>query len=998
MATYIPQITDYIPQVQRFQPDLNLYNSILQVKQTKYDAARKRIGTLYGSLLNAPLTREDNIERRDKFFKMIDQDIKKISSMDLSLQQNVEAASAIFDPLLKDTDIKHDMIFTKHISDQMYSADLHKNCLDPDKCGGQYSKDSVLALQLKLEDYKKAGREDALKMSLPDYAPNINIVDKAFKWAKDNGLNVNSVSSDGKYLITRQNGMNLLVPLQNIYAAMYGNDPQVKAMYDTQAYLKRKQYIAENAPRFGMDESKAENEWFKEVLSKTAKNLQTDIINSKTISDDVKKKFAALSAKAKRVGVIEYDDTQDPLYDDLKSSADESMIVDEVSKYYDQLQELINSVDNTQGDSKALRERVDSIVSTGLLNEGITRAASLYALSHNSITDVKADPYGLEIFKHKLDLENKQVDFFYDLQLEAFKMSADMFNKYMMQGTDASNQPTYLDKEYKGNVTPGGSYSLYNESLKTIVETGQGVNNAEYSYYKTVLDHLNSVISDASTSDAEKTYAKSQKAQILGKNYDPNTDTYIKGNNRTKDLSEGLFDPIESGRIYRNAQTAVKGSPGMYSDIRNNLAAYEDNIKVGSLARELATDVLKQNNQAIHDYALSSVDVEDKGAFSNLFKPVSGGGMYLKTKEEYIKDALGAMRSQSGSIEEKRKYASLKYDQQHGIYVQLFNSGKVKGIMPPKFENSLLKTSVDGGVYSPGVVYQFDQGLPFHTGTKALLSWDKSMENGFLKITPGAANADKEQYAELPDNDLNARALWDTLISDIKNGQYQTNEQKAKRPVGKIMYFGTAGQDANKISMTVYPSYSYLKEYAEKDPNTKKDFVFGKPIEEWVRDGVTVFMDKQSANDFLTDKFKSNPIDAILDNGKPITISRPNVGAITISKTTDGVNFKGKVTSYQRLEDGTYKKFIKNLNVSQPHRGASGFDLYTTMNAYVDALSKMNEEVETLGRSSINIGSPEEILKMSGNRDYSPQEMLAKSMKERMAMTMQLMRSIMPTQ
>ena len=60
MATYIQGVTDYIPQIQPFSPDYNFYSGVLQFKQSKHDAARKQISTLYGSLLNAPLTRDDN--------------------------------------------------------------------------------------------------------------------------------------------------------------------------------------------------------------------------------------------------------------------------------------------------------------------------------------------------------------------------------------------------------------------------------------------------------------------------------------------------------------------------------------------------------------------------------------------------------------------------------------------------------------------------------------------------------------------------------------------------------------------------------------------------------------------------------------------------------------------------------------------------------------------------------------------------------------------------
>ena len=88
MPSYIQGSQTYIPQIQPFTPDYNFYQGALELKQSKYDAAKKQLSSLYGSLLYAPMTREDNIESRDKFFDVIQQDIQKMATMDLSLEQN----------------------------------------------------------------------------------------------------------------------------------------------------------------------------------------------------------------------------------------------------------------------------------------------------------------------------------------------------------------------------------------------------------------------------------------------------------------------------------------------------------------------------------------------------------------------------------------------------------------------------------------------------------------------------------------------------------------------------------------------------------------------------------------------------------------------------------------------------------------------------------------------------------------------------------------------
>ena len=99
MASYIPGLTDYIPQAQPFTPDYNFLGNVLQTKQSRYDSAHKQLNKMYGTLLYSPMLKEENIQQRDQFFKMIDQDIKKMAGLDLSLQQNVDAASNVFTSL-----------------------------------------------------------------------------------------------------------------------------------------------------------------------------------------------------------------------------------------------------------------------------------------------------------------------------------------------------------------------------------------------------------------------------------------------------------------------------------------------------------------------------------------------------------------------------------------------------------------------------------------------------------------------------------------------------------------------------------------------------------------------------------------------------------------------------------------------------------------------------------------------------------------------------------
>ena len=71
MSKYIPGAVDYIAQVQPYQPDFNFFNQVLETRQSQYKAGYDKLSNLYGTLLESPLLRTENIELRNKFFNQI---------------------------------------------------------------------------------------------------------------------------------------------------------------------------------------------------------------------------------------------------------------------------------------------------------------------------------------------------------------------------------------------------------------------------------------------------------------------------------------------------------------------------------------------------------------------------------------------------------------------------------------------------------------------------------------------------------------------------------------------------------------------------------------------------------------------------------------------------------------------------------------------------------------------------------------------------------------
>jgi hypothetical protein len=130
MATYLPGVTDIFPEFQPFTPNFDFYNQALQIKHAQYQQGYKKLSGLYNTLLNSPMTRDENIDRREKYFKDIEGEIKKISGLDLSLPQNVSAAGEIFKPFYEDRNIVKDMVWTKQFNNQLSTAQSYSNSGD----------------------------------------------------------------------------------------------------------------------------------------------------------------------------------------------------------------------------------------------------------------------------------------------------------------------------------------------------------------------------------------------------------------------------------------------------------------------------------------------------------------------------------------------------------------------------------------------------------------------------------------------------------------------------------------------------------------------------------------------------------------------------------------------------------------------------------------------------------------------------------------------------
>lgn len=887
MASYIQGVTDYIPQLQPFQPDYNFLANVLQTRQSRYDQAHKQLNKMYGTLLYSPMLRDDNIQQRDQFFKMIDQDIKKMSGLDLSLQQNTDAAGSVFKSIYDNKNIIKDMSFTKQYRNQLTLAEDYRNCLNQEECGGGYWDVGVNALHFRADEYKKASADDAMGMAAPTYTPFINITEKAMNYVselKKQGFGVTTVgwSPDGRYIVTTKNGKNLEIPLYQLFKNQYGVDSKIQDMYKTMAYVQRKNYILNNAERFGGDEGAAEEEYITAITSKVDEYKEKAISALKDVSksQDIK---LALEEKIKKEGTT----GNDSLAEAWKL---QSVNYNEKMKnalYDDETAKTATAIQLNAENRKAKSNYVDSLIARVLMDNDFKEAA-INVANLTGEQKVEVDPYAKSYYDHSLAMSRMAQQHKYSMEENLYKTKLDIIKEQMKENGETQARGSATSALNAGRfveAAPGTSAAteLTDEALEAYTYVReQKINNVSFAkqYVEESTANLLNYITTPNFSPESKAAAKSALKKIWGDNYDDATNTF-KLNNQTVDYKQVLNQtPVV---YYNNAVNTRQDATysALYDRFYKNTldpiqARYNDSKEL----LDITGDVYRKNNLNVKSFALTSgiLEEDQKGAFELLF--TANGD--LRSKGEYT----GILVKGGGDQEDGEEL----YDEMYEKYVYTYNSGssigtdksdpskKVPVVSAIYDANKSFGMFAEGKSAGGGVEYAFDASAPAAFGTRGLLGFaeDGLVSSGALFSTAIVANQSDTQQ----ENDDYIQAI-NTVVTDIKSGAFDNKDNQ--RPFGTVTYLDLALSDPNYKAIHINFAPSYTQKY--RGTNDSPGWGDNSDI---VTNGVTMYVPKKDLSNDFTQTFALRPYDIILEH-RPYTINKyDKAGSITINKMEDG--------------------------------------------------------------------------------------------------------------
>jgi len=908
MATYLQGVTDYIPQIQPFKPDLNFYQGVLETKQAQYQAGYDKISNMYGTLLNSELSRGDNIERRDDFFNKIQTNIQKVSGLDLSRSENVNAAGKIFQPLIDDKYMLKDMSFTRTYRDEQGKAQYFLNCTDEKKCGGKYWDGGVRALDYQRADFVDASLEESLGFQNPTYTPYVDVYKKAMDFAKDMGFNIKTIdfTPDGRYRITTKNGPAMVTGLTEAFIRLSANDPATTAMYNTQAYLQRKDYTYANTEKFGGDKLAAE----KEYLFNQAKTINQTMLALKQQSEKQLKQIDNQQKVGEEVtkNVPLNDEVDAAFINMLNGLPEEAANAQAVGTMATDSLNNTDGIDYQNMSVQALRQRIDAATANELLFNDMEGAATSYAMNTME-QEMTEDKYALANFEHGLRMSEIGYKASLDAAAKKKEKEEEAAEKALMAqayGTDG------IDVTGGQNVTPG-DYDMQQKIETVFSENESNLDALSNQRITKMKNALQQVANDPNKSESQRAVAKQALESITSKSLE---DYSLNDLLSTKD-GQGIYGNIKKiAEARKNTESNLDGlvatsgnglfidSPELMTELGNITQQISDNRQLVASQRDAKT----ANNAAVRNQMIAE-GVTDVDLFYDESGNIRSESSFVKEweKRHNIRTALdnnlmylsgigtlGALAMDTFMEDGDDAYERLKEK-----HKETFNSGKVTLKTP----YGTMGGEGEEGFAVKNKMYTLDpadvQVVTLEDGTKVLGGTrekirelyrgdiakalaDASFANNKVVFGGvGALTADDLDIDVDDESSMSARKILDQTLRDAFSTQYKGTD--ANRPVMSVTRTAIVAGNPDQVGVTFKISDAYLKANAGSDSSAG----FTKGIE---GNEITVVMDRKDVNSNFFKQLDGSPQEAIFNMKGSYTINayEKSAGSITLSKNADG--------------------------------------------------------------------------------------------------------------
>lgn len=473
MATYVKGAQQYTPDIKPFTPDYKFLSAVLETRQDKYDTNFKATNDLYNKVVYADLSREDTKERRDQYADQIGPHIEKISGMDLSLAQNVNAAKSVFAPFYDDDLTVKDIVYTANYKDQMKHAERMRNSPSEDMYD-RYWDIGVQGLNYRMDDFVNASEEKALNMGVPKYVDDVKLFDLATSVLEEMDPNLSmkmdSPGPNGNFIITEKNGRLITgAALQTLESALL-NDPRVQRAYAERSFVQSRTF-ADNMIKQGTFSTveQGQQEWanttIKRITAINDKRLE-ETGQQLTTLENANVNWANYKANN---GIIEGSDDDNVMKENLSAAEATQLALDKLKGIQ---QQGSNSPSTIEG---SLNQAYSMLMNHNIMSD-LTNAARSYSQRDQEYT-IRESRFALNDQQYQYDLAKikaNQINFLarqeneYRLKTDLARKEGKLVNEF------GENDP--LLEILKGNRTTKGSSNTIDVPVN---EDGEVTQNAD---------------------------------------------------------------------------------------------------------------------------------------------------------------------------------------------------------------------------------------------------------------------------------------------------------------------------------------------------------------------------------------------------------------------------------------------------------------------------------------------------------------------------------------
>lgn len=856
MATYFKGDVDVFPQ-SSFTPDYNFITAALEYRQKEYDQGFAQVKNSANSVINAQLTNEKNVEKRKMILSNAENAFKNLSSVDLSLSQNIDAAQSVFQPFYEDEGILTDIYNTKKYNREVQKAFSYRDS-DKEDDRKRYWTTGVERIEMWREEFSKSDPSQLKSLQPPTYVAKPLVYEKVLSMFEKKLLNTSVDKESGKVLITDKNGQELNIGLSNLYLSLAENDPEAMEAYKVLGEVERYKWIKNNTERYGSKEA-ATQEFDAAVIRDYTRIHQTSL-------DEVNKSLEKSKAK--------YDAWQQngnqPLTEQqaaqrIKDEEEYNVLVDKQKRYKTLLETAPKSISTNQ------RAYLGQMYLQKSAND-LAKALSGFGSREFKTNPIYKDavlPFELEKFKTDEQIRLEQAKSALDMQEESFKVdlsesgsgSSSSKGGSSIVGLKSLNIPIIEDNPAGSAVERrAGENELpdaYDQNIKEKRRFATNTAQTKLEYIESVLSNDEKIGPDGkllTQNDRRNLISDGQKLDFLFKKaHDKAKALIASGDPRSTEYIK-MYEKVDN---LKNAWTAVdKYVSDNILNIVGNLEAkakagitvVNTNTKTASVSGSPNTFSYPDGNSLQN--AKSSSAESNWFVYRNLINKKTGGLLDENKEAEFIQNL---QKDPEFKKEIQRRYpASYNIPEvKNGIikqYTNLFKKyrGDVVDIWNKEGYNFVTQNEASaggGGVYARKVTFFAKSDVKGEEADKVTESLLKQSEvlsgsEDFI-VAPGSTvpGADVKSLArKYGDLDKDFRGI-------IKNEIYNSIKlgKDANLKNYSITFSGVAGQKGEYNSYTIKLDADYIKTLSANKDDEKN--LVKSPLSD-ISNGITIYVKK----------------------------------------------------------------------------------------------------------------------------------------------------------